>query len=130
MAEKDVPYDCVLIDLRSKPDWYSEMVPTELTPAARINGELVYESLDILKVHPKLPCDDSSCSLNPFPQYLLTDKCHAILSLIIWLRACLAMQRLEKEFPETPLMPADSGLRQETEELLSEAESLSGPGFR
>lgn len=56
-----MPYDCVLVDLRSKPDWYKEMVPTELTPAARINGELVYESLDILKVHyPKLFADEFS----------------------------------------------------------------------
>ena len=50
LAEKDVPYDSVLIDLRAKPAWYREIVPTELTPAARINGELVWESMDILQV--------------------------------------------------------------------------------
>lgn len=50
LAEKDVPYDSVLIDLRAKPAWYKEIVPTELTPAARINGELVWESMDILQV--------------------------------------------------------------------------------
>jgi len=50
LSEKDVPYDTVLIDLRNKPDWYKEMVPTALTPAARINGELVWESMEILQV--------------------------------------------------------------------------------
>ncbi len=50
LAEKDVPYDSVLIDLRDKPAWYKDIVPTALTPAARINGELVYESMDILQV--------------------------------------------------------------------------------
>ncbi|CAL8470974.1 g10516 [Coccomyxa elongata] len=49
LAEKDVPYDSVLIDLRAKPAWYKEIVPTELTPAAKINGELVWESMDILQ---------------------------------------------------------------------------------
>lgn len=50
MAEKDVPYDSVLIDLRDKPAWYKEIIPTALTPAARINGELCWESMDILLV--------------------------------------------------------------------------------
>lgn len=50
LAEKDVPYDSVLIDLRDKPAWYKEIIPTALTPAARINGELVWESMDILQV--------------------------------------------------------------------------------
>ena len=50
LEEKNLPYDSVLIELRSKPHWYKEIVPTELTPAAVVNGELVYESLDILKV--------------------------------------------------------------------------------
>ena len=50
LEEKNLPYDSVLIDLRKKPHWYKDIVPTELTPAAIINGELVYESLDILKV--------------------------------------------------------------------------------
>lgn len=52
LEEKNLPYDSVLIDLRKKPHWYKDIVPTELTPAAIVNGELVYESLDILKVRP------------------------------------------------------------------------------
>ena len=54
MEEKNLPYDSVLIQLRSKPHWYKDIVPTELTPAAVINGDLVYESLDILKVRTAL----------------------------------------------------------------------------
>lgn len=50
LEHKGVEYDTVLIDLRNKPDWYKSMVPTTLVPAARINGELVYESRDILMV--------------------------------------------------------------------------------
>ncbi len=50
LEEKNLPYDSVLIELRNKPHWYKDIVPTELTPAAVINGDLVYESLDILKV--------------------------------------------------------------------------------
>ncbi len=50
LEEKKIPFDTVLINLRDKPDWYVKKVPTKLVPAAFINGELVYESLDILKV--------------------------------------------------------------------------------
>eukprot|EP00884_Botryococcus_braunii_P008653 jgi/Botrbrau1/1778/Bobra.0217s0033.1 len=49
LEEKKIPFDTVLINLRDKPDWYVKKVPTKLVPAAFINGELVYESLDILK---------------------------------------------------------------------------------
>ena len=41
----------MLINLRDKPDWYLEMVPTGLVPAAKIGDKLVNESYDILKVH-------------------------------------------------------------------------------
>ena len=56
LEEKNLPYDSVLIDLRKKPHWYKDIVPTELTPAAVVNGKLVYESLDILKVRPSYSC--------------------------------------------------------------------------
>ncbi|KAK9829557.1 hypothetical protein WJX72_006479 [[Myrmecia] bisecta] len=49
LEEKQIPYDTVLINLRDKPDWYKAMVPSLLVPAAKIKGELVYESYDILK---------------------------------------------------------------------------------
>ena len=56
LEEKNLPYDSVLIDLRKTPHWYKDIVPTELTPAAIVNGELVYESLDILKVQQSYSC--------------------------------------------------------------------------
>jgi len=36
------------IDLNNKPKWYTDLVPSTLVPAAKIEGELVYESKDIL----------------------------------------------------------------------------------
>lgn len=50
LEEKNIPYDTVLINLQDKPEWYKKMVPTQLVPSVRINGELVYESYDILMV--------------------------------------------------------------------------------
>jgi len=32
------------IDLNNKPKWYTDLVPSTLVPAAKIEGELVYES--------------------------------------------------------------------------------------
>ena len=66
---------------------YKEIVPTALTPAATINGELVWESMDILN-------------------------------------------RLEREFTERPLLPAEPELRSEAEEAMAEAEALGGAGFK
>eukprot|EP00227_Mantoniella_beaufortii_P018280 CAMPEP_0197577012 /NCGR_PEP_ID=MMETSP1326-20131121/1797_1 /TAXON_ID=1155430 /ORGANISM="Genus nov. species nov., Strain RCC2288" /LENGTH=493 /DNA_ID=CAMNT_0043140007 /DNA_START=64 /DNA_END=1545 /DNA_ORIENTATION=- len=48
LHEKGVPFDTVFIDLRNKPLWYLDMVPSALVPAVKIDGELVYESRDIL----------------------------------------------------------------------------------
>ncbi len=50
LEHKGIPYDTVLIDLRDKPQWYKDMVPTTLVPAVEINGQVVYESRDILMV--------------------------------------------------------------------------------
>jgi glutathione S-transferase len=33
LEEKQIPYDCVLIELYNKPPWYKELVPTSLVPA-------------------------------------------------------------------------------------------------
>ena len=46
--EKRVPFRSVGIDLRDKPDWYLELVPTGLVPAIRIKDKVTYESSDIL----------------------------------------------------------------------------------
>lgn len=50
LEEKHIEYDTVLINLQNKPDWFKELVPTQLVPAVKINGKLVYESFDILMV--------------------------------------------------------------------------------
>lgn len=50
LEEKSIPYDTVLINLQDKTEWFRKMVPTQLVPAVKINGELVYESYDIMMV--------------------------------------------------------------------------------
>eukprot|EP00747_Dinoflagellata_sp_TGD_P167387 gnl/TRDRNA2_/TRDRNA2_191727_c0_seq1.p1 gnl/TRDRNA2_/TRDRNA2_191727_c0~~gnl/TRDRNA2_/TRDRNA2_191727_c0_seq1.p1 ORF type:complete len:555 (-),score=111.14 gnl/TRDRNA2_/TRDRNA2_191727_c0_seq1:29-1453(-) len=50
LREKGIPYEESLINLRDKPKWYTDMVPTKLVPAIKMHdsGELVWESLDIM----------------------------------------------------------------------------------
>lgn len=48
LEEKEIPFATEFIDLTNKPKWYTDLVPTTLVPAAKIEGELVYESKDIL----------------------------------------------------------------------------------
>ncbi|KAF3885164.1 MULTISPECIES: glutathione S-transferase family protein [Nostocales] len=48
LEEKEIPFETEFIDLSNKPKWYTDLVPTTLVPAAKIEGELVYESKDIL----------------------------------------------------------------------------------
>ncbi|MBW4596573.1 MAG: glutathione S-transferase N-terminal domain-containing protein [Brasilonema angustatum HA4187-MV1] len=48
LEEKEIPFETEFIDLTHKPKWYTDLVPTALVPAAKIEGELVYESKDIL----------------------------------------------------------------------------------
>ncbi len=48
LEEKKIPFEVELINLRDKPQWYKDMVPTGLVPAVKIEGELIYESKDIL----------------------------------------------------------------------------------
>ena len=63
LEEKGIPYEVEFIDLSNKPQWYTEMVPTTLVPAAKIHGQLIYESKAILLAleesfdHPLLPVD-------------------------------------------------------------------------
>uniref|UniRef100_A0A383VDH2 GST N-terminal domain-containing protein n=1 Tax=Tetradesmus obliquus TaxID=3088 RepID=A0A383VDH2_TETOB len=68
LEEKAVPYDCVLIELYNKPEWYKELVPTSLVPAVSFSedGAVVWESKDILlaleerfpHANPLLPTDE------------------------------------------------------------------------
>ncbi|MFB2837003.1 glutathione S-transferase family protein [Floridanema evergladense] len=62
LEEKEIPFETEFIDLSNKPKWYTDLVPTTLVPAVKIEGNLVYESKDILlaleerfKEHPLLP---------------------------------------------------------------------------
>lgn len=48
LEEKEIPFATEFIDLGNKPKWYTDLVPTTLVPAAKIDGTLVYESKDIL----------------------------------------------------------------------------------
>jgi glutathione S-transferase len=48
LEEKEIPFETEFIDLSNKPKWYTDLVPTTLVPAARIDGKLIYESKDIL----------------------------------------------------------------------------------
>lgn len=48
LEEKEIPFATEFIDLSNKPKWYTDLVPTTLVPAAKIDGKLVYESKDIL----------------------------------------------------------------------------------
>ncbi len=48
LEEKEIPFETEFIDLSNKPKWYTDLVPTTLVPAAKIESKLVYESKDIL----------------------------------------------------------------------------------
>ena len=156
LEEKNLPYDSVLIDLRKKPLWYKDIVPTELTPAAVVNGELVYESLDILKVQPSYSCPQPrivalAISKCPRMRVLLSFQCDLVLGTPMLLCACCCcmvactleqhamwspeasfalLKKLEAEFPEQQLLPEDAVLRDEAEMLMSQAEDFSTAGFR
>ena len=51
LEHKGIAYDTEFIDLRNKPEWYKEMVPTALVPAARFaaDDKLVWESDALLR---------------------------------------------------------------------------------
>jgi len=48
---KGIDYDTMFINLRDKPDWFLELVPSGLVPVAKVKDKLVHESYDILKVY-------------------------------------------------------------------------------
>lgn len=48
LEEKEIPFATEFIDLNNKPKWYTQMVPSALVPAAKIDLQLVYESKNIL----------------------------------------------------------------------------------
>ena len=48
LEEKGIPFATEFIDLNNKPKWYTDLVPSALVPAAKVEDQLVYESKDIL----------------------------------------------------------------------------------
>jgi hypothetical protein len=50
LHEKEVDFDTVLINLRDKPEWYIGVASNNQTPAVRLDGKYMCESLDILWV--------------------------------------------------------------------------------
>ncbi len=48
LEESGIPFEMEFIDLKNKPKWYIEMIPTAKVPAAKIGEQLIYESKDIL----------------------------------------------------------------------------------
>jgi glutathione S-transferase len=60
LEEKSIPFAVEFIDLRNKPSWYTDMVPTGLVPAVKIADALLYESKTIL-----LALEEFSPSLFP-----------------------------------------------------------------
>jgi len=48
LEEKGIAFETEFIDLQNKPQWYLDLVPTALVPAAKLDGQLIYESKDIL----------------------------------------------------------------------------------
>ncbi len=48
LEEKETPFATEFIDLNNKPKWYTDLVPSRLVPAAKLEDQLVYESKDIL----------------------------------------------------------------------------------
>ena len=66
LLEKGVPFDVTFIDLRDKPEWYLDMVPSALVPAVKIDGEVVTESRDILHaIEDAFPENDGYAPLLP-----------------------------------------------------------------
>ncbi|MBD2100407.1 glutathione S-transferase family protein [Leptolyngbya sp. FACHB-261] len=48
LEEKEIPFATEFIDLFNKPKWYTDLVPTGLVPAVKIEDQFVHESKAIL----------------------------------------------------------------------------------
>eukprot|EP00892_Ulva_mutabilis_P008032 jgi/Ulvmu1/5600/UM023_0137.1 len=48
LLEKNIEFDTMLINLRDKPEWYGNVATNLKTPAIRLDGEYICESMDIL----------------------------------------------------------------------------------
>ena len=50
LEEKGISYDTVFINLRDKPKWFLDAVPSAKVPAIGIHGKIFSESREILLV--------------------------------------------------------------------------------
>lgn len=75
---KGLPYKESFIQLRNKPDWFLEMVPTGAVPAVMLYDEkenaksqrrLLWESMDIIKALDELFPDTEKLILDDLPEY-------------------------------------------------------------
>jgi glutathione S-transferase len=64
LAEKNIPFERIDIDLANKPDWFLKVSPLGKTPVLLVNGEAIFESSVICEyledtalpsLHPKSP---------------------------------------------------------------------------
>lgn len=49
LAEKDVPFERVSVDLGNKPDWFVRLSPLGKVPLLQVNGRVIFESNVILE---------------------------------------------------------------------------------
>ena len=60
LIEAGVEHDTAFIDLRAKPEWYKDMVPTGQTPSIALGGRPVWESIEIMEqIEATLDADSS-----------------------------------------------------------------------
>ena len=49
LLESGIDAEHAFIDLRAKPEWYKEVIPTSQTPSIALNGTPVWESVEIIE---------------------------------------------------------------------------------
>ncbi len=76
LEEKGIAYDTMFINLRKKPDWFKDVVPTNKVPAVSINGQMVWESDAILEVSGATPL--VRCAADASRICTVGDKCSAL----------------------------------------------------
>jgi glutaredoxin len=118
LEEKQIPFETEFIDLSNKPQSYLDLVPTALVPAAKIDGNLVYESKDIIKGNPRFPRINAwFAALHQRPAY------HRVKSDSITNN--LLLRRRWGAEPIGNLLPLDTEITQVTEYRAEAAERLS-----
>jgi glutathione S-transferase len=100
---KNIPYQERLVNLRDKPDWFLDMVPTGLVPAILFHDDLISEQEKVAPVH-----QDDNVN-NPPPARSLIWESRDILKV------------LDDKFPDTPQL-----LLEDNADFLAAREIMSG----